>query len=792
MKVVRYIGFVMVSMLTSFQMRAQSEVGNFCTVNELVEQLFENDFERMQEINQTKNLLEQHTQSFILQKKSSQYKTTTSCDNYVIPIVFHVLHNNGPENVSDEQIKEQVRRLNLDFSASNEDTIDVVSAFKSIIGNANIEFRLAKIDPQGNATNGIVRYETEQGSDPPTWNNPWTENRQWPREKYMNVYMGKDVGENVAGFTQYPYWVDDFPEGDAIFMKYTYIGFDDRVLTHEVGHWLNLPHVWGSTNNPGEPENCDSDDGVDDTPNTKGWQTCLLAGESCGSLDNIQNYMEYTYCNHMFTIGQADRMEAALTSNIADRSNLWQEANLVATGVNDLSLVDFNATKKIICKGESTSFYDLSEYGVCSWSWQVDGSVESTSLESNPLFTFNTEGFFDATLSVSNNSNTLSEEKPNFILVIDPEYNILPYSESFENTITIPTEKWVSDEIVGQSWEINENVGATGNHSVYVNNFSATEEYKINLYSSTIDLSPLQNANLSFKVAYAQKEVTDKDLLRLWMSNDCGESWIIRWAKFGSVLATADPQSNGPFEPASEEEWKEYSVSIPSYHLDEKFMYRFEFTSKKGNNVYLDDINISGPYRNYPILNAPEDESVNINYNTVLLDWKSLDTASFYEYWIDTTTSFNSSEFLSGTTTFIANNPFNEDTEHQLNGLMTSTTYYWKVRAILGTDTLYWSDTWKFTTEDESTSIANIDLTEHITVYPNPMNEELNILFKNNTEDRIFQVQVLDALGNLMYQNQLTSNVHSLSTLGWSKGVYFVQVKNQHGKQRTLQKVVKF
>lgn len=127
---------------------------------------------------------------------------------------------------------------------------------------------------------------------------------------------------------------------DAIVAIHGYVGsigtgnnFVSRVLTHETGHWLNLQHVWGSTNNPGVA--C-GDDGVGDTPLTKGFTNCNLSNAiicTPGIKENIQNYMEYSYCCKMFTQGQRSRMHNALNSNVAGRDNLSSNANLIATGV---------------------------------------------------------------------------------------------------------------------------------------------------------------------------------------------------------------------------------------------------------------------------------------------------------------------------------------------------------------------------------------------------------------------------------------------------------------------------
>jgi len=97
--------------------------------------------------------LEEFTQEFI---KHNTTKTT-----YVIPVVFHIMHNGGEENTTKYKVEKAIEILNEDFSATNPDLMTVIPEFENIIGNANIEFRLARIDPEGNCTNGMVKVQTE-------------------------------------------------------------------------------------------------------------------------------------------------------------------------------------------------------------------------------------------------------------------------------------------------------------------------------------------------------------------------------------------------------------------------------------------------------------------------------------------------------------------------------------------------------------------------------------------------------------------------------------------------------
>ncbi|MBS1500161.1 MAG: collagenase, partial [Bacteroidetes bacterium] len=169
-----------------------------------------------------------------------------------IPVVFHVVHMNGPENISTEQILDAMEVLNRDYRKLNEDLSDVCCGFQDIAGDIHLEFKLATIDPEGNCTNGIDRIrscETFVGDNGSKLN--W-----WPRNKYLNVWTVQTIRSGAAGYSQYPSAVEGpNAPADGTLLLHDYIGrigsgaeFKSRALTHEVGHWLNLKHVWGDNN----------------------------------------------------------------------------------------------------------------------------------------------------------------------------------------------------------------------------------------------------------------------------------------------------------------------------------------------------------------------------------------------------------------------------------------------------------------------------------------------------------------------------------------------------------------
>jgi len=534
---------------------------------------------------------------------------------YVVPIVVHVVHLNGVENISNTQIYDGIEKLNLDFSMTNPDVGNTVAAFQGIVGNADIEFRLATKDPNGNCHSGITRtysqttYDT--GLNFGSGNHPIVdavsaEHGIWPQNKYLNVFICIDPN-GAAGYTLNP---SGFIPGSSMYggilLRHDYMGTIGtssntarHTLSHETGHWLNLSHNWGSTNDPGLLSNCNGDDGVTDTPNTIGWTTCNLNGTSCGSLDNVQNIMEYSYCSTMFSQGQAARMHTALNSSTGGRNNLWTNTNLIATGTNTPNLsiceVDFSSTNTIICAGSTVNFSDLSYFGVTGRTWSFTGGTPATSVDSASTITYNTPGVYDITLEITDGTNTTSKTVSNYITVLPSPGVALPYTEGFE-AITFPDNYnfFVENDDNGETWEVTSTASNGGSKSLKLNNFAANNISKDRFISGPIDISVLdasENLYLTFEYAYKKKNAGDDEWLRVYVSKDCGVTWSLRKNIHGNSLSS--DVSASAYTPSSKSEWTKVTIeNITSSYYVENFRYKFQFDGEEGNNVYIDDINL--------------------------------------------------------------------------------------------------------------------------------------------------------------------------------------------------------
>lgn len=227
-----------------------------------------------------------------------------------IPVVVHVVYNTTAENISDAQILSQIDVLNKDFRRLNSDADNTWSQ----ASDSEIAFCMASVDPNGNPTNGITRTSTSVTAfgtnDAMKFNSSGGRNA-WPAGSYLNIWVC-DISGGILGYAQFP---GGSASTDGVVIDYQYFGtmgtatapFNlGRTGTHEVGHWLNLRHIWGDGN-------CNVDDGVSDTPTSDAPNySCPIGHVSCSTTDMVQNYMDYTddACMNLFTSGQKSRMRA--------------------------------------------------------------------------------------------------------------------------------------------------------------------------------------------------------------------------------------------------------------------------------------------------------------------------------------------------------------------------------------------------------------------------------------------------------------------------------------------------
>lgn len=235
-------------------------------------------------------------------------------DVITIPVVVNVLYRTTQENISLAQIQSQIDVLNADFSNTNTDLSQTPSAFAGIIGNMKIQFTLAKVNRKSTTkkswgTTDAIK-KTAKGGIAPT-----------DPSKNLNIWVG-NIGGGILGYAQFP---GGNPATDGVVIGPNYFGktgyvsapFNKgRTATHEVGHWMNLRHIWGD-----DGTGCTGSDLVADTPNAAGpnYGCPTFPKTSCSNGPNgdlWMNYMDYTddACMFMFSAGQVVRSRAIFAS----------------------------------------------------------------------------------------------------------------------------------------------------------------------------------------------------------------------------------------------------------------------------------------------------------------------------------------------------------------------------------------------------------------------------------------------------------------------------------------------
>jgi len=261
---------------------------------------------------------------------------------FVIPVVVHVIYKNSTENLSESQIISQIDVLNRDFRLRNADTTNVEAGFSK--ADVRIEFCLARRDPNGNPTTGINRVPTNE-SDIGIRNRYYVIQPAWNPDDYLNIWVGDygDInGNEVLGEATPPGHTPRAQDGVII----TTLAFgtegtatapydEGRTTTHEVGHWLNLLHLWGDNAN----RTCNDGDSIPDTPNQNAiYYNCPAnPSVSCATKDMLSNYMGYVDddCMGNFTEGQKNRMRSAL---VLMRSSILLSNGCLPVGLEDNQL----------------------------------------------------------------------------------------------------------------------------------------------------------------------------------------------------------------------------------------------------------------------------------------------------------------------------------------------------------------------------------------------------------------------------------------------------------------------
>ena len=568
-----------------------------------------------------------------LLRTSEPFQSTT----YQIPVVFHVIHDGNNvgfgTNISEDRILQQIEILNNDFRRLNEDASQTPAEYLDVAADAEIEFVLAKQDPEGLPTSGIVRVEGSKSSYSQSEASTLMAQSYWPRDEYLNIYI-TDISGGYLGYAQFPFSnlsgiateFENYDLTDGVVLDYKWVGnnpvagsFDrfGRTATHEIGHWLGLRHIWGDGG-------CGFDDFCDDTP-LAGSSTSGCPDEkiTCDTQDMIQNFMDYTddVCMNLFTVCQKERMRTVLKFS-PRRVKL-----LTSHALNDPILADLDLGIKSIaapvqsdCNANVTPRVEIRNYGSntinsYSISFLINGSLVETKEFNNSLSAAATSiasfspilldsdisnevQFEIISVNESSDGNDLNDSKSQTIAPftsIEP-----PYFEDFETnqnyfriTETGETSNWT---FVNAPFESPDNQAAMAPFFNQTTNFGVKDM----LLTQTLDLSGLASAQLTFQYAYAsrlQEGTSDYylDGLIVAVSTDCGAEFTrqnVIFERYGSSLETYG-SSNSDYYPLNHAHWDEVTLNITRFAGQPEVQVAIIGVNGGGNNLFVDDLSIS-------------------------------------------------------------------------------------------------------------------------------------------------------------------------------------------------------
>ena len=612
--------------LGAFLVKAQDQPRLGCSTDDEWKEQLKNNPELMQELKKFEEgftKLKQSYQADDYRVKSGSGKKSIK---YIIPVVVHVFHANGSENLSDANIVNTIVNMNKYYAGTIGSIGLVRNIFKDLIANCEIEFRLAKKDPQGNCTNGIVRVYTPQTY---RGNDMIKSLSAWDTKRYFNIWVCNSVYSGataVGGYSYLPFGGGLTSKNGVILVASQFTS--DNTGAHEAGHWLGLYHPFQSS------DSCStSNDEIDDTPpsyflmsntgvNTGRGNFCSNPNyNSCTSAtpagtpdlpdmqENIMDYFGGSCSGLMFTLQQKARMIYCLENF---RPQLVSQENLVFTGTDNVSTQDcapiaaFNTKTQTICAGGSATFIDFSynSSSTNSWNWEFEGGNPSTfSGRIPPAITYANEGTYQVKLTAGNAVGQNSTILSNYIKVKPSTASKMPGWRA-------TADWWDLNNYVQEGWRF-ENEYSTNNFvrvkTSYNNSAGmmlamdpANQKNSIannfSLISPAFNFSNANKPYFAFHYAFARGILFNNpttESVTLFSSSDCGKTWIQRAINSGSNVSTIGSSTLNNtinFTPSEPSKWKEVVFEGVSFPKVSSLIFKIVFKYEGGNNFYLDNV----------------------------------------------------------------------------------------------------------------------------------------------------------------------------------------------------------
>lgn len=531
----------------------------------------------------------------------------------IIPVVVHLIQMTPAEEISDARVQSQIDVLNEDFQLRNADSILIPLEFQAIAARCNIQFCLAKIDPNGCPTDGINRVVAPELAIHGIADESALKSFvQWPPTQYLNMWVPVNLRDNLLGYATFPTWLGSNPQDDGVVVNGKNFGRGfgtpsssynlGRTATHEVGHWLGLYHTFQGSCGGNSAATCASQgDRVCDTPPTSNANySCPGVMNTCTETpidlnDQTMNYMDYVddACMYMYSQGQSDRITFFLDNQ---RSQIWSPANLAATGCDGtqspgcVPVADFSANVKVVCVQDSVSFTELTNGAAATWNWSFQAGSPALSTAQNPKVAWTTPGQYEVQMIASNNIGADTVLKTAYIQVIDPAMQILNY-EGFEQSNTdFPFGWYASDEFGTPGfWKSGTGHASEGQQSVRLDNFSNLAPASVhNLYSIPYNFTNVNGGTLYFDRAYRRRSSFAVDSLQVLVSTDCGSTWQKVWEKAGNALATV-----GGYKVSSEylpnpNDWVLDSIDLDPFMGANSVRFCFRGVGGNSQSIHLD------------------------------------------------------------------------------------------------------------------------------------------------------------------------------------------------------------
>ncbi len=427
-------------------------------------------------------------------------------ETYQVPVVVHVLYGapNGT-NVTDAQIAVMMDNLNKDYSRTNDDANVTRPMFLPDASAVDIQFCLAQTAPDGTLTTGITRTETTHGWFDPDTNSEDAKSTaaggidSWDTQTYLNVWicdMTQGSGMGTVGYSTLPGSYGSPTDGFLMDCVAVANNSLDRTPTHEIGHYFGLLHPWG----PGATGSCTDDDGFTDTPQTSTDNLgggCSDVTATCGTDDQIENFMGYSNCTNMFTNEQAAYMKNTLeTTRSTLLNNNCSTPTLTANFTPNTPTVTINA-------GQTVTFTDASSgpTGITSWDWTFNSGSPGTQNSQGPhTITYNTPGLYPVSLTVGDGTSTDTKTVTGLVEVLDvlnANFSADITYAAMGETVTFSDLTSGPDAIISWDWDFGDS--NTDNVQNPTHQYSA-----IGLYTVTLTVNDGTNNDTETKTEYIE------------------------------------------------------------------------------------------------------------------------------------------------------------------------------------------------------------------------------------------------------------------------------------------------